>query len=236
MKIIPVIDLKAGQVVHAVRGMRDQYQPIQQFSRLTTSSEPERVLQDLLQLYAFDCVYIADLDAIAGLTGHATLLSRLIQRYPDIEFWIDAGRQLHEIHAGSGKCKCVIGTESQLAPPQQVAVDYLLSLDFKQQAMGDQRWFEQSQHWPDSVIVMTLARVGSNQGPDWAILERLFSRHSDKKLIAAGGVRGIEDVQQLAEMGISGVLLASALHSGAISTEQIADFQAKKYPSKPGYF
>jgi phosphoribosylformimino-5-aminoimidazole carboxamide ribotide isomerase len=41
------------------------------------------------------------------------------------------------------------------------------------------------------------------------------------ELIAGGGVRDIEDLVSLRNVGVSGVLLATALHSGAISVETL---------------
>ena len=51
MNIIPVLDLKAGQVVHAKHGNRQNYLPIQ--SALSDSSEPLTVVRALQSLYPF---------------------------------------------------------------------------------------------------------------------------------------------------------------------------------------
>lgn len=236
MKIIPVIDLKAGQVVHAVRGMRDQYQPIHSFSRITQSCTLEQVVQDLLRLHAFDCFYIADLDAIGGQGDHRQSIERLQERYPAIEFWIDAGTQLSQIRDRHPKLKTIIGTESQQSAPYLIEQNYLLSLDFNQQALGNPAWFKEHHYWPSTVILMTLSRVGSNSGPDLEKLAEFATMHPDKSLIAAGGIRHYQDLQQLADLQISGALIATALHSGVITGQQIAELQAKKYPGKPGYF
>lgn len=234
MKIIPVIDLQAGQVVHAVRGQRQHYQPIASVSRLTVSNQPWQVIADLLAFHAFDCCYIADLDAICGTGSQAPLIAELAERFDTIEFWVDAGESLSAV-AASRRYKTVIGTESQRSPPHSVAQDYLLSLDFQQQALGNSLWFQQSQFWPSRIIVMTLARVGSNDGPDWHRLAEFRRLHPEKSLIAAGGVRDLADLQCLADMGVAGVLLASALHCGRLSSRQLSKFQAKKYPGEPGY-
>jgi len=236
MKIIPVIDLKAGQVVHAVRGMRNRYQPIHLFSQITQSSEPARVIDDLLRLYPFDSCYIADLDAICAEGSHQRLIDQLQKQFPSIEFWLDNGAQLSQVENINTQRKTVIGTESQRLPPYPIAQEYLLSLDFNSQALGMSSWFSEHQYWPATVIVMTLSQVGSNSGPDWPKLAELLGKHPDKNLIAAGGIRHGEDLQRLDDMGLAGALVATALHSGAIDGAQIAEFQAKKYPGKPRYF
>jgi len=44
----------------------------------------------------------------------------------------------------------------------------------------------------------------------------------DKKIFAAGGVRGGEDLSALADCSISGVLVATALHERRIGRAEIA--------------
>jgi phosphoribosylformimino-5-aminoimidazole carboxamide ribotide isomerase len=237
MKIIPVIDLKAGQVVHAVRGMRNHYQAIHCFSQITNSSEPMQVIKDLLKIHPFDSVYIADLDAICGQGDHQRLIEQVQEQFPSIEFWLDSGAQLSQVdNSRVMQRKIVIGTESQRSPPCRTEYEYILSLDFNSQALGMSAWFSDHQFWPTTVILMTLTRVGSNSGPDWQKLHEFIDEHPDTNLIAAGGISSFEDLQQLAGMGLSGVLLATALHSGVITGAQLTELQAKKYPGMPGYF
>ncbi len=237
MQIIPVIDLKQGQVVHAVRGQRNQYQPIHLHSRLTASSEPRAVLEGFLKLYPFHCFYIADLDAICGHGNHQALITDLLEQYPQLAFWLDNGSQLDVLNtAEQGRLTRVIGTESQLSPPRQTAKDFILSLDYLQQASGHEAWFSDSSFWPMRVIVMTLSRVGSNSGPDFRTLREFANSYPEHEFIAAGGIRDADDLVSLAALGIRSALLATALHTGAIDAQIIKNLQAKKYPGKPGYF
>jgi len=76
--------------------------------------------------------------------------------------------------------------------------------------------------WPEHVIAMMLARVGSLQGPDFDQLSTLMLRAPHKKLYAAGGIRGAHDLARLAHAGAHGALLASALHQRLISAADLA--------------
>ncbi len=67
MKIVPVIDILGNQVVHAVGGNRQNYQPL--ISILTRSTKPVQVIRDLLQKFSFDELYIAHLDPIMNRPG-----------------------------------------------------------------------------------------------------------------------------------------------------------------------
>jgi len=239
MQIIPVIDLKDGQVVHAVRGARSQYRPIHLNSRLTSRSDVEPVLAAFLALYPFDTFYIADLNAITATGNHNQLITSLLGQYPDIRFWIDDGSQLSDIVPSThpANYRAVIGTESQQSRPFRTSLDYILSLDFKQQqASGHSSWFTDAGMWPSEIIVMTLNRVGSSSGPDFQKLAELRFAYPDKKFVAAGGVRDVNDLIRLDEMGIDAALIATALHGGGLSGEEIINLRTKKYPGKPRYF
>ena len=70
---------------------------------------------------------------------------------------------------------------------------------------------------------MMLHRVGSNRGieQDYPAIVKNLSYKSN--LYFAGGIRNIEDVYALQHEGFKGVLMATALHNGAISRQDIED-------------
>jgi phosphoribosylformimino-5-aminoimidazole carboxamide ribotide isomerase len=227
--IIPVIDLMQGQVVHARRGQRERYAPLQ--SPLSRDALPNSVLDGLLALADFRTIYLADLDALMGQPPQTGLIGGLIERYPDITFWVDngyAGGQA-SIETRGGRVRPVIGSESigiaDLAELQRASVDFVLSLDFQGESLiGDPRLLTRPVLWPDTVILMNLARVGSLEGPNLGQLTRLVDQHPDHRFIAAGGVRDAADLKALNRAGAAAVLLASALHQQAIPRETIKGY------------
>lgn len=222
MQIIPVIDLKDGIVVHAVRGNRMAYQPIHHASCLTSDSDIDAVLAGFLTLYPFKRFYIADLDAITGSGNHQALIDVMLLAHPDIEFWLDSGSQISEIRDGARNMKWVIGTESQQAAPCPTRHDFILSLDYKNDLPADHAgWLKHSQYWPERLIVMTLNRVGSNSGPDFAKLQALQQKYPQKQWIAAGGIRHQQDLTDLKNAGMQAALVATALHNGSINLPAI---------------
>lgn len=220
MQIIPVIDLKDGLVVHATGGNRSQYQPVHLASRLTRQSDIEAVLRAYRDLFPFNTFYIADLDAITGSGSHQALLNRVLNDYPDLEFWIDDGRQLTDTLTYRGHYKTVIGSEVQTQVLTALPDQAILSLDFKNACfMGHSSWLENVEAWPERIIVMTLDQVGSNLGPDYRRLENLLKRFPGKRFSAAGGVRSDADLLSLRELGVDSVLVASALHRACLSAK-----------------
>jgi phosphoribosylformimino-5-aminoimidazole carboxamide ribotide isomerase len=68
---------------------------------------------------------------------------------------------------------------------------------------------------------MTLTRVGTNTGPDWERLKKIQQMTTQSRLTAAGGIRGVSDLNRLTEMGIHSALLASCLHNGQLCDADI---------------
>ncbi len=228
MEVIPVLDLKGGVVVHARMGMRSEYRPID--TPLSPSSRPIDVARGLLSIHPFTSFYIADLDAIERRGDNDAALLELKKAFPNLVFWVDngvadRGGAMRWLDAGIG-C-LVIGSETQSNGEliRHVRHDerVVLSLDFRGDAfMGPAALLGDADAWPANVIVMTLARVGSAAGPDMARLAAIKAKGPGKRVYAAGGVRGAHDLVALAEAGISGALVATCLHNGALTGAQIA--------------
>jgi len=228
MNIIPVIDLLEHNVVHAKRGERQHYRPIE--SGLCDGSDPLAITHALLELYPFDSLYIADLNAIQGKPAHVNEITLIRQHYPHLCIWPDAGfKHPRDLLPWSGmEVTPVFGSESleDMASYHALIdedVAHVLSLDFRgDHYQGPDTLLSAPDLWPEHVIGMTLAQVGSNEGPDYIRVQQLTSMAPHGKIYAAGGVRHVADLQRLQEQGIAGTLVASALHSGQISRHDIA--------------
>src|SRR4051794_9747232 len=86
MRLVGVIDLRGGVVVHAIAGQRQTYRPLQ--SRLCPGADPVEVARTLAGLGVRE-LYVADLDALDGAEPDWEVLSRL--RQFDVCLWVDAG-------------------------------------------------------------------------------------------------------------------------------------------------
>lgn len=227
MEVIPVIDLKRGEVVHARAGRRDDYRPIK--TPLSPSSSPREVVAGLMRLFPFRRLYVADLDAIERCGNHDAALALLARENPGLDLWVDNGIGDEATAAAwldRDLGRLVIGSESQTETALLRALrDHprvALSLDFRGDAfLGRSEILRNSDLWPQRVIVMTLTRVGAGQGPDPHRLADIQRRASGRLVYAAGGVRHTADLRALAAMGIAGALIATALHAGAITSSDL---------------
>jgi phosphoribosylformimino-5-aminoimidazole carboxamide ribotide isomerase len=236
LKVIPVIDISNGIVVHAVRGRRRQYQPLQ--SILTESVEPLEVAKAFKKL-GFSELYIADLDAIM----RNQLNSEIIKNIADetgLKLMVDAGVADLETAKKlllSGVSKVVIGTETlQSKDFVEEAVKVLgserviVSLDLKGNKLLVKLGFtgcvnplcllkEFRGMGVSSVIVLDLSRVGSGEGVNVDFLKSTLKEGLN--VYVGGGVRDLKDLLELKDLGLSGALIATALHSDKISIEDL---------------
>lgn len=222
MQVIPVIDLMHGEVVHARKGDRASYRPLE--SPLSPTSDAVDVVRGLLAVYPFSTLYVADLDAIQGDGDNVRTLRRIRDEFPALQLWVDNGATTSAaiealIDANLGAP--IIGSESQrdsaLVAGHRDSQRVVLSLDFRGDAFqGPPEILGEPALWPSRVIVMTLARVGSAAGPDLARFAAIRSIAGGRALYAAGGVRDARDLSALKAAGASGALIATALHEQRI--------------------
>ncbi|MGA7486040.1 MAG: HisA/HisF-related TIM barrel protein [Xanthobacteraceae bacterium] len=228
MEIIPVVDLKGGAVVRARMGRRDLYRPIE--TPLSPTSDPVDVARGLVSVHPFAALYIADLDAIEGRGDNRTALMRLRAELPQLTLWVDSGicdRGRAQDWLDTGWGQLVLGSETQrdVTLVRHFAGDarVTLSLDFRGQSFqGPPALLEETGYWPQKVIVMTLARVGSGAGPDLDRLHGIRAVASGRQVYAAGGIRDAADLLSLKRAGIAGALVASCLHDGRLTGKDIA--------------
>jgi len=218
--IVPVIDLQGGLVVRARAGDRGSYAPI--VTPLSASASPVEIVAALLRAWPARQVYIADLDAIQGRGAQDGDVAAIARRFPELELWVDAGFGSEDQVRRYGlppTGRIVLGTESQRDEGLLLSLRdrAILSLDTKGDLrLGPARLHEDAALWPSTVIVMTLARVGMDAGPDLDRLRSVTMRAPGRAVIAAGGVRSVADCGALQAIGVSGALVASALHDGRI--------------------
>jgi phosphoribosylformimino-5-aminoimidazole carboxamide ribotide isomerase len=237
VKIIPVIDVLGGRVVHAVRGRRKEYQPLK--SNLCASTDPVDVAEALKAL-GFGELYVADLDAITGGQANFSIFKNIADK-TGLELMVDAGidtLKKAESVLESHVSKVIIGTET--LPSASLVAEairlfgsekIMVSLDLMgnrvisgfelgtlKDPMALLREFQEA--GVSQVIVLDLARVGSGEGVNVPFLREVL-RNIKVNVYVGGGVRDIKDLVELKGVGVFGVLVATALHSGKISLKEL---------------
>lgn len=240
MKLVPVLDLKDGSAVHARRGNRTQYQPVE--SRIAPGASDPVALGLALREIGFHSVYIADLDAIAGTGNHLPVI-RQLARATGLRVWLDAGvrvgRDAIGLLAEPGVWAVVCGSETlagiaELRPVlSAVGPDRLLfSLDLRggqvlttaptlATARPGEILRQAFQAGITQGLAIELGAVGAESGPDLSLARTAAAELPGFSLYIGGGVRGEADLMALQAAWAAGALIATCLHTGALTPEEV---------------
>ena len=244
MRVIPVLDLSAGRAVLAREGRRETYALVRSVLAGAETAAGDaialaRAYRDVLGLE--DC-YVADLDAIGGGPVQTALLRRLARL--GLTLLVDAGvantGRARDVRA-AGAAQLVVGLETLpsfealAAVARAVGAEHVVcSLDSRDGvpmvrpgAPHHGTMAELARAAVDagatSLLVLDVARVGSGRGVESRLVEKLRRAHPAVRLLAGGGVASAREMERLADLGLDGVLVATALHDGRLGR---ADLEA----------
>jgi len=67
-------------------------------------------------------------------------------------------------------------------------------------------------------------REGVLEGPSFELYDHLIKKFPGLKVFASGGVRNMEDIKQLEDIGVHGVIFGRAYHEGKITLHEIESY------------
>ena len=242
MNIIPAIDLKDGKCVRLLQGDFDQ----------TTeySDDPAQVARQFAALAA-NSLHIVDLDGarygeqrnqeiVASIADESSLTIQLgggIRDSETVAKWFAAGVS-----------RCVIGSLAITEPDTVKAWitrfggdRIVLALDVKMDAHNEpiittHGWTQDSEATffetvsdflsagLKHVLCTDVSRDGAMSGPNFELYQRIMEAYPELLLQASGGVRHIEDLEQLRGLGVPAAISGRALLDGKINAEEIETF------------
>jgi phosphoribosylformimino-5-aminoimidazole carboxamide ribotide isomerase len=237
MKIIPVIDVLNGIAVHGIRGERKDYKPLK--SILCNSVEPFEIASAFESL-GFGSLYIADLDAIQGKPANYTIYRNIISETA-LKLMVDAGisdTTKAETVLETGVQKIVIGSETlnNLDFVTQSINDFgaekvVVSIDLKKgkllstsesiTSLDAVTFVKQlSDLGGSQFILLELDRVGTEHGTNISFIKKIME-HTEVELMVGGGIHSIQELEELESLGVSGALVATVLHNGKLSVDEL---------------
>ncbi|MDX1627415.1 MAG: 1-(5-phosphoribosyl)-5-[(5-phosphoribosylamino)methylideneamino] imidazole-4-carboxamide isomerase [Fulvivirga sp.] len=72
-----------------------------------------------------------------------------------------------------------------------------------------------------------IAKDGLMQGPAFDLYEKIIGRFEDICVLASGGVRNVEDIEKLNDMGVFAVIFGMAYYEGSIKLKDLERFMVK---------
>ncbi len=230
MRIIPVIDLYNGSVVHAKKGQRSHYLPIN--SRLCTSSNPIEIINCFLKLYDFKCIYIADLNALQNQGNNTKAIMQICDYFPSLEIWLDTGIDLVEHYLNIPKptlLRIILSTESLDSIDIYHSIinnhpdhKFIFSIDYIHgDILGANELLQENIQLTTDVLFINLDQVGTNGGVDIPKQINFQSLTKLHNVYYGGGIKCYENLNELKKLGFSGALISSALHDNSISNDNL---------------
>ncbi|MCX9085225.1 MAG: HisA/HisF-related TIM barrel protein [Candidatus Methanoperedens sp.] len=228
-RIIFVMDLLNGSVVHAVKGERSKYKQIQD-SMICDSSDPFEVLSSVKPHE----LYIADLDHIQNIGNNFGIIKKISGQTRTM---VDIGvKNMDDVQ----KCAeisdtVIIGTETasldviedaaiQFRGRINVSIDMkngsVLTKDMNMELRTEDFIKRLNEIEINEIILLDLGKVGTVAGIDEIFLDDVADL-STHKIIVGGGIKNLDDIDKLRRLGINGALAATALHNGNIPIDFI---------------
>ncbi len=71
-----------------------------------------------------------------------------------------------------------------------------------------------------------ISKDGAMEGPSFDLYKKLLKEFPNLSIFASGGVRGMDDIKKLKDLGLYGVIFGKAFYEGTISLKDIDNYQS----------
>lgn len=227
-RTILVLDIFDGVVVHALRGKREEYLPVADFSSVCETSDAAGIVRTLRPTE----VYAADLNRIRGIgdnfqviknvSGYCrTILSCGVRSAEDAALGLTIA---DTVTIGTENADFgVIGEACETCDASRLHVNIDLMdgriLTNTGISLTPIEAVERLNEYPiNHLIIIDLTKVGTESGIDLDLLSDAVAR-SDHPIIFGGGVRDMNDLDLLRDIGVAGALVATGVHNRAMPVD-----------------
>lgn len=236
MRIWPAIDLYQGKVIRLTRG---------DYSARTEYADDPLSVASSFKSRGCPRLHVVDLEgAQRGTPSHANILAPLSALNLTIRYGgglrtpASVGRVLE-----MGAAFAMVG--SLLFATREMPFDLfrkfgervIPTIDIKKGQVAVSGWTEKAALGPEEALhrlymagfrhclVTAVDRDGTGEGPDLGLYSTLREAFPGMQFTAAGGIRCLKDIQALAELGISDVVIGKALYEGDLKLEDALEVE-----------
>ncbi|MBN9400878.1 MAG: 1-(5-phosphoribosyl)-5-[(5-phosphoribosylamino)methylideneamino] imidazole-4-carboxamide isomerase ['Candidatus Kapabacteria' thiocyanatum] len=220
---VPAIDILDGRVVRLLNG---------RFDDVTYYDGSPLDYAHRLERAGMKRLHLVDLDGARsgrhGILDVVSEIARTTSLVVDVGGGISTGDDVRRL-LDAGAAMVCIGTLAVVQPRTvgDIAAQYgshaiIVAIDVAAETVRIRGWKETSSFRIDDVMddmtdrglcrfmITDISRDGMMNGPAFASYERLRERYASAHLIASGGVRGREDMNGLAAIGMDGAVIGRA--------------------------
>lgn len=237
IELIPAIDLIDGKCVRLTKGDYD--------TQKVYNEDPVAVAREF-EAHGFTRLHVVDLDG--ARSRHIVNQNTLERIASATNLKIDFGGGIKSdedirIAFASGASQITVGSVAVTEPQrfmewlQEYTPDrMILGADVKNGLISINGWKEEStqelipflhsyiDRGVKHVLCTEISRDGMLQGPATPLYKKVMTEFPDCRLIASGGVSGMNDIIALNEAGIPAVVFGRAIYEGRISLDELAEW------------
>ena len=231
MLIFPAIDMYGGKAVRLYRGDYEQM--------TVYSDDPVSVARDFV-LAGAEQIHMVDLE------GDMPNLGTVREIYRATGAFIELGGGIRSLDAlarvfDAGVSRAILGTAAVSDPAflEAAVAKYgnkiAAGCDLRDGVVAVKGWLESSGVTADeffsrmtalgidTIICTDIARDGAMRGANAALYGEIMAAHPGIKLIASGGVSGMEDIGRLRALNLYGAIVGKAYYTGAIDLKKAVE-------------
>jgi phosphoribosylformimino-5-aminoimidazole carboxamide ribotide isomerase len=244
MEVIPAIDIRGGKCVRLYQGDYDR--------ETVFSEDPAAVASRWAELGA-SRLHVVDLDgARDGVSANLSVVREIASA---VSVPVQLGGGVRTIEAArtamsAGVDRVIIGTAAVENPDlaagliEALGVDaVVVSVDARDGYVAIKGWTEGSRERASTVVEQMerrgirrfmytdIVRTDTLGGPNLPAIEEL-TRGTESRLMAAGGISSVEQLLNLADLGIEAAIVGKAVYTGDIDLGEALEAVARRSESR----
>lgn len=232
LELLPAVDVASGKAVRLTQGAAGSEEDF---------GHPLDAAQDWIRAGA-EWIHLVDLDAAFGRGENRSVIAEVVASAGGVKIELSGGiRDDASLEAALelGATRVNLGTAALENPSWTASViskfgeQIAVGLDVRGTTLAARGWtqdggdlFEVLKRLEDAgcarYVVTDVTKDGTLRGPNLELLRQVME-HTDKPVVASGGISSLEDIRNLAELvpvGLEGAILGKSLYAGRFTLEQ----------------
>lgn len=238
LELLPAVDVAAGKAVRLTQGEAGSEEDF---------GHPVTAAQDWIDAGA-EWIHLVDLDAAFGRGHNREVISEVVRQSGNVKIELSGGirdDQSLEAALDLGAARVNLGTAALEDPEwtsriiKKYGEKIAVGLDVRGMTLAARGWTKDGGNLLDVLarleqdgcaryVVTDVTKDGTLMGPNLELLE-LVMQHTDKPVVASGGISVLRDIENLVELvpkGLEGAILGKSLYAGRFSLEEALEIAA----------
>ena len=238
LELLPAVDVAAGKAVRLTQGEAGSEEDF---------GHPVTAAQDWIDAGA-EWIHLVDLDAAFGRGHNREVIAEVVRQSGNVKIELSGGirdDQSLEAALDLGAARVNLGTAALEDPEwtsriiKKYGEKIAVGLDVRGMTLAARGWTKDGGNLLDVLarleqdgcaryVVTDVTKDGTLMGPNLELLE-LVMQHTDKSVVASGGISVLRDIENLVELvpkGLEGAILGKSLYAGRFSLEEALEIAA----------